>query len=398
MGIEGEVIDTSTDEVLDEVVSTEEVSTTEVTPEPGKEATMDETLRAKFRELTADPEVAKEVKPAKPAAKEAKAEPIVDEAGRVRGPDGKFVAKEAVAPEAQKPVAGDPAAKPAAPEAQAAPVDPTIAKAPTSWKGEAQAKWDALPPEIKAEVHRREADFHNGLKAYKGKADTFDLLDAEIRPYEAMIRAAGTNAVHAIKDFFNTAYQLKTGTPESKVETLLAIANEYGVDLSLMPDVQERIAAGQPVVPPEYQQLQQQFRQLQESVQQRELREKHEKEEAERAEMESVAQETAAWAAGKEHYEAVKLDMAALLESGRAKDLDDAYNKATWAHPEVRAKLIAQQQEVTRKQAVERAAAAKKAASTNVTTRGTPPAKQTAVVGTMEDTIRAAYEKLRAGA
>jgi hypothetical protein len=360
--------------------------------EPDKPVSMDETIRSKLRELTADPAVAKETA-AKPAAKEPPKEEkpavIVDDAGRVRGPDGKFAPKAETAPaEPAAPVA------PAAPEVKA-PVDPNYAKAPTSWKGEAQSKWDALPPEIKAEVHRRESDFHNGIKQYKQEADTFKLLDAEIRPYEALIRSSGTNAQSLIRDFMATAYQLKTGSPEAKVETVLNIAKAWGVDLGLLPAVQERVEAGQPVVSPEYRQLEQQFNQLRETVTQREQREKQEREAAETAEREAVVRETQAWAVGKEHYETVKLDMAALLGSGRASDLDDAYNKATWAHPEVRGKLIAQQQEANNKQAAATAAAAKQAASTNVKPRGTPPAKPATKVGTMEDTLRAAYRKLQ---
>jgi hypothetical protein len=384
MDPENEVIDTGAGEVLEPVdVSTEVVADG---AEP-KEVSMDDTLRAKFRELTADPKVAAETKAEeKPAV-------VVDDAGRVRGADGKFAPKPAeVAPEAQKPAAAAQVEKPVAPETQ--PADPAVAKAPTSWKGEAQAKWAALPNEIKAEVHRREADFHKGIQQYKQDADTFKVLDAEIRPYEAMIRSAGTNAQSLIRDALATIYQFKTGTAESKVETLINVGKAWGVDFNLLPAIQERIEAGQPVISPEYRQLEQQFHQLRETLTQREAREKQEREAADAAERESVVRETTTWAAGKEHYEAVKLDMAALLESGRAKNLDDAYNKAIWANPDVRATLIAQQQEADRKQAAATAAAAKQAASTNVKPRGTPQAKPTTKVGTMEETIRATLRKL----
>lgn len=385
-----DVLETGADEVLGEPVDvTPEVDAAAADEKP---VTMEETLRAKYKELTADPEAAKALKPeVKPAVKPET--PVEVKPGEpARGPDGKFVTK----PEdAAKPLEAKPGeVKP--PEVKPAVADPNHVKAPTSWKGEAQAKWEALPAEIKAEVHRRESDFHNGLKAYKQKSDTFDMLDAEIRPYEAMIRASGTNAVAAIKSFFNTAYMLKTGTPESRMETWLGIGKEYGVDLALLPAVQEKLEAGVAIVPPEYRQLEQRFNQLSESVEKRDAREKQERADNDRAEMESVQRETTQWSVGKEHYEAVRLDMAALMESGRAKDLDDAYNKATWAHPEVRAKLIAQQQETERVQAAEKAAAARKAASTNVKPRGTPLAKPANVVGTMEDTLRAAYKKLTA--
>lgn len=382
MNPEDEAIDTSADEVLDTAVDTAEVDT------PAEETlSMDDTLRAKFRELTTDTEV-EEVTP-----------PVET---RARGADGKFIEAEKapvvktapVVKAAEAPVVAAPVEKPVAP---VAPTD-AIAKAPTSWKGTAQAKYEALDPEIKAEVHRREADFHNGIKQYKQDADTFKLLDAEIRPYEAMIRAAGVPPQALIRDLLNTVYQFKTGTPDSKVETLLNVATAWNVDLSLLPSIQEKMAQGQPIVAPEFRQLEQKYNQLHESIQQRDLREQQEREAAELASREEVSNEIRTWAADKPHYEAVKLSMAALIESGQAKNLDDAYDKATWASPEVRGQRLAQQQEADRKLAVEKAAAAKKAASTNVKPRGTPPAKQTAKVGTMEDTIREQYRKLTAAA
>jgi len=235
---------------------------------------------------------------------------------------------------------------------------------------------------------RREQDFHKGIEGYKQMANIGQLLDAEIRPYEPLIRAAGTTPQAAIRDFFNTAYIMKTGSPEQKAQTLLDIAHEYGVDMEAVATVSERIAQGQPPVNPEVQELKQQLNQLSQSLQQREQA-------AAQQEFAGVVDETQKFARtkGHENYEAVKLDMAALIENGRAEGLQDAYDKAIWAHPEVRAKLLAQQEADKRKQAAEKAAAAKRAASTNVVSRGTLPSAP--VVGTMEDTIRQTYHKIQ---
>ena len=40
------------------------------------------------------------------------------------------------------------------------------------------------------------------------------------------------------------------------------------------------------------------------------------------------------------HFETVKPVMAALLESGAAKDLKDAYDQAVWARPDIRSTLV----------------------------------------------------------
>jgi hypothetical protein len=388
MDPENDTIDTVVDDTLDTTLETAPVEVVETDkPEP----TMEDTLRDTYRKLTADPEKAAPDAKAPVEAKPAVAAEVKP-GEQPRGPDGKFAPKDAAAPvDPNAPVIAPPVE-----EKPAVAADPSTAKAPSSWGAEAQAEYAKLPPAVQAQVHKREADFHNGLKAYKQKSETFDVLHKEIMPYEAMIRASGQTAQAVVASFFNTAYQLKTASPEGKAEILMGIAKEYGVDTSLLPFVEERIAAGQPVVDPNYRALEQKFNQLQETIAQRETREAQEREQAQRAEAEAIAAETNQWSQGKEHYQAVRLTMAALMESGQAKTLDEAYEKACWAIPDVRAKQLAQQQATARVQAAEKAAAAKKASSTNVAPRGTPPAAKTKVMGTMEDTIRARLKELSA--
>src|SRR5690606_12310200 len=43
--------------------------------------------------------------------------------------------------------------------------------APTSWKRDVASKWADLPKEVKAEIRRRQADYHKGLEPYKQYSD-----------------------------------------------------------------------------------------------------------------------------------------------------------------------------------------------------------------------------------
>lgn len=346
--------------------------------EPAKVSSMEDTIRTKFRELN------------KPAE-------------AIRGPDGKFqkpadLAGKVVAPEpAAEPVAeleADPAAEPVvepAVEPVAEPVDPALEKAPSSWTKEAQAKWAATDPVIRKEAIRREADFHKGLETYKGWARVGQELNAEIQPYEALIRAANTTPQALIKDVFNTIYQLKTGSPDQKAAVALNILNEYGVDLAAVQTASEKIAEGLPPVDPRVQHLETEVQRL--------TRENQEREQAAlRSQFTEVVNEAEAFkkAAGHEHYEDVKLEMAAFIESGVCSTLQEAYDKAIWSNTQVRAKLEAERQKAERAKAAEKAAAAKKAASTNVVPRGTLPGAPK--VGTMEDTIKTKLREINARA
>jgi hypothetical protein len=377
-------LDTALDETPEVEISPVE-DKGEISPAADKpivEPTMEESIRTRLKELGGVPKT------------------DVDSATERDPVTGKFVTKGATRTEkaiAAKEAAPVAAVKPVAPELQKAaetvvpkaPVaDPAIVKAPTSWKGTAQAKWEALDPDIKAEVHRREQDFHKGIAGYKRESELFKELDREIQPYAAMLRADNLTPQVAVRDMLNTAYLLKTGTPEGKATTLAQLAQYYSVDLTMLPAVVAKLEAGQPVVDPKIAELEQRLAAVTGSIE-------TEKQEAARQQFAGVVAETQAFAAKNPHYEAVKLDMAALIESGRAESFQDAYDKAIWANPEVRAALLTEQEAARRQQAVATAAAAKKAASTNVATRGTLPSAP-AVAGTeMDATIRNAYRKLQ---
>ena len=199
------------DPVVDALKTVEPVVVPAKTAEPAKPKTMEETIRETYRKQQAS--------------------------DKARGPDGKFI--EALkTPEPVKPVVK---AEPVKPVVQ---VDPNIEKAPTSWKGAAQAKWNALDPEIKAEVHRREQDFHKGIEGYRQMATIGQTLDAEIRPYEAMIRGAGTNAQTVVRDFFVTAYRLQTGSPADKAAVMHEIMTNYKVDVNEVNKILTAVSEG----------------------------------------------------------------------------------------------------------------------------------------------------------
>lgn len=85
--------------------------------------------------------------------------------------------------------------------------------------------------------------------------------------------------------------------------------------------------------------------------------------------------------------------MAALLQAGLAKDLNDAYAQAVYANPATRAAVSQQQAKAQREASAQKAAAAKQAASVNVRSRpalaADVPAGQS-----MEETIRAQLRRL----
>jgi hypothetical protein len=305
---------------------------------------------------------------------------LIDEQGRFLKADGTIVATEAEADLAVPEKAVE------APAAASKPHD----TAPNTWKKDVAAKFGELPENIRQEIHRREQDFFKGIGQYKEAATFASQIAKELLPHEPVLRQLQLQPAEFVKQASAILNTLATGTADQKASVWLQIAKDYGIDPSSLGSAPPQDAAQAIQVDPAVAALKRELSEIKTHLT---------SQERQRAEAEFSQHTESVTAFGSdpkhEHFDSVREDMAALIETGRAKDLQDAYDKAIWAHPEVRTKLLAkQEQERTRKLADE-AAAARKAAGANVTRRGTPPVPNKP--GTMEDTIRSEFRRLNGG-
>lgn len=253
-----------------------------------------------------------------------------------------------------------------------------VKKAPSSWRKEAQEKFATLDPLLQEEIEKREQDFHKGLEPLRHKANIADAITTAFKPFEENLRAEGVNPIQAIQHLFGLDNTLRHGTAAQKAQVVNEIMARAGLTTETLSQA--------PQVDPNYQALQQQIQHLQSTFQQREQMSQQQQEQ-------QLYSEIAQFSQGKEHFETVRHDMAALLQAGRAQNLDDAYEMAIWANPQVRTALIAKQQAEQKAELSKKAQEAKKAASVNIPRRGAmaPSSTQT---GSMEDTIRAKAREL----
>lgn len=202
---------------------------------------------------------------------------------------------------------------------------------PQSWSATAKAKWVELSPEFQQEMLRREEEVHKGFTKLDEERNFGKQLKDVITPYMPTILSTGGNAVDAVRDLLNTAYRLRQGTPQERGQLVLQIAKTYGADLSQVSE--------QTYVDPTIQQLQNEIAQLKGQFSNTEMA----KQQQEKA---TLQQQIDAFAADSKntHFGEVKADMAALLSGGRAKDLQEAYDMAVWARPDIRSTLLQQQQ------------------------------------------------------
>jgi hypothetical protein len=281
----------------------------------------------------------------------------------------------------------DTAQEPVTEEPQEEPSEEVVA--PATWTADAKEKFSGLDPAIQQEVLKREKDYAQGIQKYAESAKAAEAYDQVISPYKAMIAAEGSNPVQAIHSLFNTAYQLRSGTPEQKAELILTLAQQYGADMSRFQTSQDE----DEYVDPDIKDLKDQISSLQQTTQ-------SQMQAAQNQQLVGFQQQIQAFAADpkNEHFDTVRDSMSALLTSGAATSLEEAYEKSLYIVPEVRETIIQKQvreaEAARKKQESEAAEKAKKAAGTQLTNEAAGVVQ--AVEGSMEDELGAAFDKAQA--
>jgi len=291
---------------------------------------------------------------------------------RARDEKGRFAAKAAE----EAAAAEKPAAAPAVdPNAQVVPTEQPI-KAPNTWRPAAAAKFATLDPEIRAEIEKRENDARMGIQQYKQAADFGRAFNEAIKPFEQTLKGLGAHPVQAVQALFAADHKLRYSPPEEKARYFAELAAQYGVQLDNIRQA--------PQPDPQYLQMQQELnrlRQQQDGLIQ-------ERQQAEQSSLLSVIDQFQQDPAN-QHFEAVKGEMALLLENGRASDLKQAYDMAVWMRPDIRAGLLQQQTQSVEKSSAEQQRQQRAAAAAR-TVKGSTPASGTS--NGPKDTLRAQIE------
>ncbi len=291
-----------------------------------------------------------------------------------RNPDGTFAPKEAPATEDHVFDVGEPT-EPV--------VDEPVAAPPNTWRKEVAAKWATLPDDVRAEVQRREADFHKGIAQYKEKAEFGSAIERAVAPYAATLQTLGIAPDRAVQELMAADHRLRYGSPRDKHQYFAQLAQNYGIDLS-----QVSQTAQQPI-DPNYAALHDELRRVRGMVESQTIAEQKREQDALNSEILKFKADPS-----HSHFETVKGHMAALLQAGQADGLADAYEQAVYANPVTRQAMLQQQAEKLRRESAAKAEAAKKAASLNVRSR--PSVPTSTPIGTMKQTLESVYDRLTA--
>lgn len=245
---------------------------------------------------------------------------------------------------------------------------------PTSWSADAKAEWVKLSPALQQAVLKREGEINEGGQRWSDEKKRYEEV---LAPVKALAQRNGVDEREGINRLLAANDYLERD-PASAIQWL---AQAYGVDLGNL----EKAQQDRPRADPAVSQLYQEVNSLKSTLQQRE-----------QAEINQTI-ESFAKAPGHEHFEDVKPLMGHLLSSGQASSLEEAYEKAAWATPSVREKLMAAQTASrgvdARTKEQQQAGKAKRAA---ISVSGSPSLGATPAVkrdyDTVEDAARAAWE------
>jgi len=251
--------------------------------------------------------------------------------GTGRDAHGRFLKKDGDAEPAAVPKESAPAAAPAAEGAPTGaptdgkvatpPVVPTADDAPTSWTPELKEKWAGLDPALKGEIQRREKEIATGLQRAAESRKFGDSVMQEFAPYAEILSKEGATPQAAMRALLETSYTLRYGSKEHKTALFQAMANQYGIDLNAQVDPEKA--------------------NLQRELDTRRLDEARRGSMQQSTMQQEVAGELEAFIAspGHEHYATVRPIMAGMLGSGAAATLQEAYDRACWADPTIRASM-----------------------------------------------------------
>lgn len=269
----------------------------------------------------------------------------------------------------------------AAPEAPEPMPEEDTLPVPKTWRQEAASSWGTLPKNIREEVLKREADIFKGIEQYKNDAAFAKAVRQQLSPYMQIL---GDNPAQSLTQILDMQRQLTAGTPEQRKELLGKLSQQYGVDLSdYAPAYQDPMIDSLTKKIHTLEQAQQSWQTAQAEARQAE---------AARA-VESFASD-----ASKVYFNELIPDMTQLVRSGQARNLEEAYDKALWLNPAIRAKEMQRlQTEASEREKAERASRAAAAAKATAASVRAPsqPVSATTAAGSLDETLEATLQSIR---
>lgn len=305
------------------------------------EASLDDDLRAVFRKSQG---------------------PERDESGRFKSANPQQVEQSAPEIEGQTP------------ESKPAETAKPSIDAPLSWPAELKAKWAAVPPEVQPFIAQREAEAHSKITQLGEQVKATEPFRQIAEKHQAYFAQKGASAPQWVENMV----AMSQGFDQNPAAVLVHLGLQAGFDLRpFFSGSQQHPSQG----PPQVAALQAQIAQLQQQIRDTSTRVESREQQEQAAKDAEISTQIANFAKSKPYFNEVRHIMATLLTPptdaqgnalgpAAASSLEEAYEMATNAKPDIRQRIIDEQRKADEAKRIEeakkRVADAKKAGSINV--------------------------------
>lgn len=223
--------------------------------------------------------------------------------------------------------------------------EPTVeAHAPVDWPDEVKEQWSKLDPQVQAAISTRERHVNEVLQQSAGAREAVETFQGMIQPYIPLMQAEGvTDPLTAVNGLLQTTAALSLGSPQQKAQKIANLINHYGVDVQTLADALDGKAPD-----PQTSQFEQMLNerlapvnQLLQRVNQAEQQSAQQVQQETTQTIEQFAQDPK-----NVHFNTVRTVMADFLDlaaqNGQDMTLDQAYERACMAVPEVATKVMSE--------------------------------------------------------
>jgi len=269
---------------------------------------------------------------------------------------------------------------------------PSTESAPKSWKPAIRAAWEHIPPDARAEIHRREREITRALGESTHARKFAGTFQEAIQPFRGRYANSGLNPLQVVTNLMSADTLLATAPMPERATFMAKMIKDYGIDIRMLDQaitgaditnepeaiiermIQERVAPLQQFV----QSSQQQREQAAQQEQQRQVK---------------LIEDMAADKEKFPHFDIVSQDMADLIEIGQKRRLylspEEAYKRAVAMNPDAQA---AEQGRVAQQRNQRSNAEATRSLGASLSVNGSPAGlRQKVTPDDLRGTIEAAW-------
>lgn len=269
-------------------------------------------------------------------------------------------------------------------------------KAPVGWSPKEREQWSKIPRPLQERIHAREREMAQHMAGTKEARQTYEAVSKVAQSFGPVLAADGfNNPVEAMQAAFGTMAALRMGTQEQKAKEVARLVSQYGVDIGALDDALVGTTptgqSQQGAVPPQLERIlseklapMQQFMQTVEQLQQQQANQG--KQQAQQA-VQQFAEKA-------EFLADVREDMADIIDIAAKRGvnltLEQAYNRACAANPEI-SQILEQRRQQDAIRGNQQQLGAKRAAASSLSS---PPTGTSAPSSnmTLREQIAAAFE------